>query len=182
MRASRLAGDGRRVLLLASVLAACGDGERADFTVEHMPVLVRTEAAFAHQPDFPDRVARTVEAGLAYFGGTWDDLAGVTLVFEGAQFVACGGVEDAIGCFDGAIRVSTRDPAFVFSCVEQTSLVHEIGHAVLGDPDHLDPRWLDFRSVERALAGGRGYLPEGGEGPCPLFPSVWRHPHGDPPA
>jgi hypothetical protein len=166
-------------LLLLSIGAACG-GAEPDFTIQQTSVQIRSEAAFVRQPDFPERISRTVEAGLAYFGGTWDDLAGATIVFEGSQFVPCPGIESAIGCYDGDIRVSTRDHAFVFSCVEQTSLVHEIGHAVIGDPDHLDPRWLDFGSVERALAGGSGYLPEGGQGPCPLYPSVWRHPRGTP--
>jgi hypothetical protein len=172
-------GRTRAALLVLCTLPACGR-EGPDFTIEQTLVEVRSDAAFAHQPDFPARITRTAAAALDYWGGTWRDLEGVTLVFEGSQFVACGGLEGAIGCFDGDIRVSTRDPAFVFSCVEQTSLVHEIGHAVLGDPDHQDPRWLDFGSVERALAGGRGYLPGGGQGPCPLFPSVWRHPHGGP--
>ena len=166
-------------LLLLGIVAACGR-EESDFTIGRIGVVVRSDAAFVRQADFPGRVASTVAASLAYWGGTWDHLAGTTVAFERSQHVACGGVVDAVACYDGDIRVSTRDPAFVFSCVEQTALVHEIGHAVIGDPHHLDPRWLDFSSVERALSGGRGYLPGGGEAPCQVYPSVWRHPPGQP--
>lgn len=35
-------------------------------------------------------------------------------------------------------RRSTRDANFTFYCVEETVLVHEVGHAVLGDPDHTE--------------------------------------------
>ena len=47
--------------------------------------------------------------------------------------MTCGDHAGAFGCYDGDIRVTTRDPSFPFSCVEQTVLVHEVGHAVIGD-------------------------------------------------
>jgi len=54
-------------------------------------------------------------------------------------------------------------------------LVHEIGHAVIGDVNHEDPRWMDFHSLTTRLDGRRGYTPQG-EDVCQLFPSVWQHP------
>ena len=70
----------------------------------------------------------------------------------------------------------TRDPGVgTVSCVEQTVLVHEIGHAVVGDPLHQDPRWMEFDSLATALAGGTGWGPEGATS-CEVFPGVWRHP------
>lgn len=81
----------------------------------------------------------------------------------------------ALGCYDGSIHVSTRDIATVFHCVEETVLVHEIGHAVIGDPDHTDPRWMDFGAVQRRLEGRAGY-DEQGSTSCSLYVSVWRHP------
>jgi hypothetical protein len=171
------AGTGRGALLTLGLLAACGR-EEPDFEVGRVGVVLRSDAAFARRPDLPDRLARTVGVALRYWGGTWDDLAGATIVLEGSPHVRCGAETGASGCWDGDVRISTRDPAFVFSCIEQTTLVHEVGHAVVGDPRHRDPRWRDFAAVERALSGARGYPPDGGEGPCQLYPGVWRHPRG----
>ena len=168
-------GTRRAMPLVMVLLAACG-GEAPDFAVERVSVTVRSDAAFAHRPDLPDRIRRTLDAALGYWGGTWEDLAGVTVVLEGSLHVRCGRATRASGCFDGDIRVSTRDPGFVFACVEQTTLVHEVGHAVIGDPDHLDQRWRDFAAVEQRLSGYRGYGADGADEPCPIYPSVWRHP------
>jgi hypothetical protein len=54
-------------------------------------------------------------------------------------------------------------------------LVHEIGHAVIGDATHEDPRWMDFQVLTTRLDGRRGYTATG-EDTCQLFPSVWQHP------
>jgi hypothetical protein len=158
----------------ALLLTACG-GPTPDFTVHGTGVLVRTEAAFTKQPDFASRVETTVQAALDYWGGTWKDLEGTTISFEGSQNVRCGDMASAVGCYDGDIRVSTRDVGFTFYCVEETTLVHEVGHAVIGDPGHTDPRWRDFASVARSLAGREGY---GSDNPipCDIYVSVWRHP------
>ena len=159
----------------ALLLAACG-GEGSEFMVRGATVAVRSDAPFTRSEDFPGRVASTVAAALRYWGGSWSNLDGVTIAFEGARAVACGPAA-AVGCFDGDIRVSTLDAGRPVDCVEQTALVHEVGHAIIGDPDHLDPRWLDFAALERGLAGRRGYR-DGGEVTCAIYPSVWRHPPG----
>jgi hypothetical protein len=161
-------------------LAACGGAApgpapTAAFAVRGVGVVVRTAAPFAARPDFPARVESTVEAALAYWGGGWDRLDGVTIDFEGTPHVACAGTAGAIGCFDGDIRVTTQDPTVELTCVEQTALVHEVGHAVIGDAAHTDPRWMDFEPVAQALAGRPGYG-AAGEAPCPIYLSLWRHP------
>jgi hypothetical protein len=162
--------------LAGLLLGACGQPPEApDFWIRGVGVKVRTDAPFARHPDFPARVESTVETGLAYWGGSWRDLDGTTVHFEGSATVACGENASAVGCYDGDIRVSTVDAGTTFSCVEQTALVHEVGHAVIGDAAHLDPRWLDFDAVAQALAGRSGYGATG-EVPCILFPSVWKHP------
>jgi hypothetical protein len=163
-------------LLTILALAACGrEGTAPDFTVRGTGVWVRTDAAFAASADFPARVESTLDAALAYWGGDWRDLEGVSVTFEGETSVACGGVHGAIGCYDGDIRVSTRDPSVELTCVEQTALVHEVGHAVIGDPGHLDPRWMDFQPLATALAGRPGYSTGGAAG-CPIYRSIWLHP------
>jgi hypothetical protein len=167
---------GRSAALLAvAVLAACGSGSRPDFSVRGTAVFVNSTAPFTQRSDFPARVESTLDSALSYWGGSWKDLAGVTISFEGEEHVPCGDFTHSNGCYDGDIRVSTRDPAFTFYCVEETVLVHEVGHAVIGDPGHTDPRWLDFTPVQQALDGRPGYA-DTGEVPCQIFVSVWRHP------
>ncbi len=168
-------GKARRLGLLASVLlGACG-GPRADFSVHGAGIVVRSDAAFTKQPDFPSRVETTLEAALAYWSGDWKDLQGTTISFEGAQNVECGGKPGAVGCYDGDIRISTRDYGFTFYCVEETTLVHEVGHAVIGDPGHTDPRWMDFGALASSLGGRMGYQDRGAVA-CDIFVSVWMHP------
>ncbi len=167
--------------LAAVALASCGSGADRQFAVRDVNVVVRSDEPFTRAADFPSRVESTVEAALAYWGGSWDQLAGRSITFEGSQTVECGTHRGAFGCFDGDIRLSTRDIAFPFNCVEQTVLVHEVGHAVIGDADHLDPRWMDFSSVMERLQGRHGYA-AAGQVDCPLYVSVWRHPPDAPPA
>lgn len=165
--------------LAAAALASCGSPNAASsqpaFAVRDVAIVVRSDAPFTRAVDFPGRVESTVQAALDYWGGNWSHLAGRSITFEGDQTVTCGSHRGAFGCFDGDIRLSTRDPAFVFSCVEQTVLVHEIGHAVIGDVNHTDPRWMDFQVLTHELDGRTGYTASG-EAACQLFPSVWQHP------
>lgn len=161
----------------ALALASCSSTGAAtpDFVVRGASVVVNSSAPFTRHADFPARVESTVEEALQYWGGTWASLEGKTITFDGDQHVRCEGTLEAIGCYDGSIRVSTRDVSSTFNCVEETVLVHEIGHAVIGDPDHTDPRWMDFGQVQRSLEGRPGY-DEQGETSCNLYLSVWRHP------
>jgi hypothetical protein len=168
-----------RVGIFGLLLAGCGGGG-ADFAVHETPVVVRSDAPFTRRGDFQARVESTIDAALAYWGGTWKDLEGKTIYFEGAQHVSCGSTSGAVGCYDGEqLRVSTRDVGFTFYCVEETTLVHEIGHVVIGDAGHVDPRWMDFGAVARSLAGRPGY-DAAAQLDCPIFVSVWLHPpsHG----
>jgi hypothetical protein len=170
----------RSTAVLAAVaflaLAGCGGAvEQPDFVVRGTAVVVRSGASFTQSADFPQRVESTASAALAYWGGDWSALEGRRITFEGAAYVPCGDQAHSVGCFDGDIRLSTLDAGQPLRCVEETVLVHEIGHAVIGDADHSDPRWMDFTSVMEALRGRPGYG-DGGEAPCELAVSVWRHP------
>ncbi len=172
---------GRRAVSIALVvgLSACGSAGSPgpDFYVRGAGVVVNSTATFALQPDFRPRIESTVDAALAYWQGTWRILDGMTITLEGERYVPCGGAAHATGCYDGDIRVSTQDAGITVSCVEQTVLVHEIGHAVIGDRDHLDPRWMDFALVTKQLAGRIGYSANG-EVSCQLEACVWQHPPG----
>jgi len=155
-------------------LAACG-GVQPDFRVRDAGVVVRSDAAFTRSIDFPARIESTVDAALGYWGGSWSDLAGATIVFDGSPHVDCGNLGLSTGCYDGDIRVSTLDAGESITCVEATVLVHEVGHAVIGDADHLDPRWMDFASLAGALDGRAGYAATG-PASCVPVANVWRHP------
>src|SRR5512138_335099 len=161
----------RLSMLVAALTSSCGT-DRVDFVVHETAVVVDTDAPFAQQPDLAPRVESTVEAALRYWGGDWATLRGRTITLSGRASVRCGGSEGALGCFDGDVRVTTADPGTgTVRCVEQTVLVHEIGHAVLGDPYHEDPRWMQLEPVEGALAGRVGYTASG-EADCTIHLSV----------
>jgi hypothetical protein len=162
----------RAIALLT--LSACGSVETG-FPVRGATVTVRTDAAFTRSVDFPARVESTIEAALAYWGGSWADLDGSTIVFEGTAQVECPGIGPTTGCYDGDIRVTTQDAGLTVSCVEATVLVHEVGHAVIGDAAHDDPRWMDFEALAEVLVGRTGYTPSGTT-PCVPVANVWRHP------
>ena len=166
------------ITALALLLAAtsCGGGDRADFYVNGDGIGVKTDAPFARGSDVQPRVEETLSAALTYWGGSWSDLLGRRISLLEGPYVPCGSATGATGCFDGDLAISASDPGTgTFSCVEQTVLVHEVGHAVIGDPEHTDPRWMDFGSLVAALGGRPGYTSDG-ESRCDIFPSVWRHP------
>jgi hypothetical protein len=170
-------------LAAAAVLLACGgSAQEGSRTVELGPdvkVVLETDAPFVNAGDFTERMRDTTDVALAYWGGTWGDMAGRTITLVDAPYVPCHGAE-SLGCTAGDIVLTTRDPGVgTVSCIEETVLVHEIGHAVIGDPDHLDPRWMQMDEVAEALGGHLGYA-AGGTVPCPTYVSVWRHPLGSP--
>jgi hypothetical protein len=155
-------------------LAACG-GSQPKAPSQGVKVVLQTSAAFTLAPDFQSRLDDTIDVALNYWGGSWSNVDGKTVTLVDSQYLECDGRE-ALGCFDGNIRLTTRDPGIgTFVCIEQTVLVHEIGHAVLGDPDHTDPRWMQMDEVASELSGRPGYADEG-TAPCVTYLSVWRHP------
>ncbi len=167
-------------LVPLAALAACGgtpatDPSSPDFAVRETAVVVQSDAAFTRSADFPSRVESTIDAALAYWGGSWSHLAGRTIVFQGAAHVECPGLGPSTGCYDGNIRLTTLDAGQTVPCVEATVLVHEVGHAVIGDASHQDPRWMDFDALAARLVGRPGYSASGPT-TCVPVANVWRHP------
>jgi hypothetical protein len=168
----------RAVVMGAALLSACGTATSAPPSRHRDPRHWRLRPLHgalraAHRPACSDRVDHHRRARL--LGGSWSDLAGRSVTLEGDQHVGCPGIPSATGCYDGDIRVSTNDIGATFSCVEETALVHEVGHAVIGDAGHTDQRWMDFTALALALAGRIGYARDA-EVDCAIFVSVWRHP------
>ena len=166
------------IAIVTIFLAFACESSKPDFDLHGVAVVLNTSARFAHSADFPARLESTIATALHFWNRSWDDLDGTTIVLEDSQYVSCRGVSsNALGCFDsGTIHITTRDPSLgTWHCIEETVLVHEIGHAVIGDANHDDARWMDFAPVLGALDGRAGYTEEG-EASCPLYVSVWRHP------
>lgn len=174
------------VLALLGAVTGCGDvdaragGSRAmTLDLDGVQVDIRSNAPFTRAEDFPWRVETTIAAALAFWGGDWSMVEGRSIIFVDQASVDCGEAQ-SLGCYDGDIRVTTRDPGTgTVACVEETVLIHEIGHLVLGDPDHTDPRWMDMGALAAELGGRRGYTATG-ESSCLSIASVWQHPLGLP--
>src|SRR3990172_683808 len=63
-----------------------------------------------------------------------------------------------------AILMSTGAP---YQCLEQTALAHEVGHAIVGDHDHKDPRWQSDRLWSLAVELSEGVSD------CVVSPRWW---------
>jgi len=174
-------GDLRRAFgwAAAALLVGCGAEGGGPQKAQGLHVVNESTAAFTMAPDFQTRIDNTVDAALQYWGGSWSDVDGLAVTLVDEQYVDCRGT-NALGCYDGNIRLTTRDPGIgTFACIEETVLVHEIGHLVIGDPDHTDPRWMQMDALAAELSGRTGYTQDG-EVPCPTYLSVWRHPLNSP--
>ena len=153
--------SGATAVLAAAALAlsGCFQAQR-ELDVGGVHVELDAAAAstgFASAPDFPARLERMMRIGARYWSGS-DDLAPWRtwdLRFEGTAF-NCGSLEGrALGCTDQAnhvMAVSTKDPSsylykWPVPCVEVTEVIHEMGHALIGDGDHRDRRWRRFDAL-----------------------------------
>lgn len=95
-------------------------------------------------PDLVSDLWRAEAAGLAWWGP--GDLSGWRVEFRP---VLEGGADGLTWWRDRLIQVRPGDPR----CAEDFAWVlpHEIGHALHGDPDHLDPRWLKESAVLESM-------------------------------
>jgi hypothetical protein len=125
--------------------------EAATFCWDEVGVYVESAQPWLHAPDTEVRIRRALDISAAYWGA--ERLAGLRIHFMDVD--ACDGAGG--GCttyYDPAGWVpldadyTYRQIEFDVSqgigaghCVESTPLAHEIGHAVLWDPGHTDPRW-----------------------------------------
>lgn len=169
------------IVLLAATLACGGalneDGTPADrVEVRGVGIVLESRAAFTRAPDFVARAESTIDAALRYWGGSWSALEQRQITLVDDAYVTCGANARSLGCFDHDIRLTTKDPGVgPVPCLEATVLVHEIGHAVLGDAHHTDPRWMEMDALAEELSGRTGYT-DAGETACATYASVWRHP------
>jgi hypothetical protein len=162
---SGLGGWGRSTALAAAALLCTGCFEAArELDVDGVHVALDEDSAaqpFTRDAQFAARLERMMRLGATYWSGS-DDLApwrSWELHFE-SSVMSCGSLEGrAVGCTDHGSRVmsvSIKDPSsyeykWPVPCVEVTEVVHEMGHALIGDGDHRDPRWRRFGELYRRV-------------------------------
>jgi hypothetical protein len=117
-------------------------------------------------PDLSQRVSAVAAGAARVWGASPEALDGYLVVLEQRPF-DCGrtGVEAdrIVGCTWQDRRL-IQVLALGVACPEATALAHEVGHAVLGDNGHRDPRWRDRGFKASLLEAMRDTAPPG----CPL--------------
>jgi hypothetical protein len=139
-----------------------------DESTGHLP-------GWTHARDFSARLLLDLDVSARYWGGSIRDLAGWTVVLRGGFQVACLGASSVGGVGFWGCAHQTGSwidlAAGETVSVEQTALIHEVGHAVLfsrrgdGDDCHTDPRWQDFGPVAAELRA---------DGVSPVMTVWWR--------
>ena len=138
------------------LLTACGGGGSSS-----APVAVTVDGqvapyapAYLSSPNLPSRVKAVLTGAAAVWNAPVAALDGYLVVLEQTPF-DCGktGLEadEITGCTWEDKRV-IQVLALGAACPEATVIAHEVGHAVLGDNDHHDPRWRDPEFWDRMLA------------------------------
>jgi hypothetical protein len=106
----------------------------------------------------PEVTERVLRLSAEWWGGSISDLRGWTVIFHDDAFpldpadpsYVVGGVTRA---YSRTMEVALKYDLF---CPAKSAwpLPHEIGHAIIWDADHLDPRWEQIDELGRLLAGG----------------------------
>jgi len=136
--------------MLALALAACGGrthwpGDPALYGVDLVVVTDPGMPAFVAAPDFRELFKRDLELSARYFGHDPAGLAGLRVVLQSDWLSG-----EKIGAYrpdENTIVVAVRD----FACLGATALPHEVLHYFIGDPNHLDPRWLTFGPLAQSI-------------------------------
>ena len=131
-----------RTLAWVAVLAGC-----------HGPLAVsvglhpsESSPAWVNDDHLSERTSTAASTMARVWGGTPSDLAGWTIKYSDRY------IEERARA--RVVGKSTRTPVLgggtieIWAgtsnvCLEATDLAHEIGHVVIRDHDHRDPRWLD---------------------------------------
>jgi hypothetical protein len=112
-------------------------------------------------PDLEQHVEAVAAAAAQVWGASPQVLDGYRLVLEQRPF-DCGRAGDdadaVVGCTWRDSRV-IQVLALGAACPEATAIAHEVGHVVLGDDDHRDPRWWDHAFWARMITAMRATAP-----------------------
>lgn len=134
-------------LTLGMMISACGP--------EPLAVEFRSSVAWTQQSDAESRVRALADRAAQFWGGDLDQLDGWLVIVQDGT-VQCGDSVQ-VGCteFWPLKRITLSALAgegWHPSCAEQTLLAHEVGHAILYDVDHSDPRWAEIPNWQLADA------------------------------
>lgn len=156
-------------LPLAALLAACGEAPRpspaasfdADATlgwVGGARLVADPHAEFqVERAGLVEEAGRTIALGAALWGAApATALDGWVIVFSGGWF-PCRTAQGATwtwGCTYPAEAVIYAAPDDGPTRCRTSVLVHELGHVVLGDGDHADPRWALVPAVAAMACAG----------------------------
>ena len=132
----------RSVFMALALLAltSCG-GTPLRVEVATSPAPLEELPAYLSAPGLEAHVREVAAAMAEGWGGDSSALDGYLIRFE-QHLITCGASDLADGCTRGSESVIDL-LAWGSACVEATVLAHEVGHVVIGDSDHRDPRWRE---------------------------------------
>jgi hypothetical protein len=118
----------------------------------HGPLDVKNEAAgdpkapaWVRDVNLVERTTAAADAAARVWGGSPGDLDGWTIrwtahVLSRGEWVSTSGLTEPAALGGGTITAWVMTGPW---CLETSVLAHEIGHVIIGDPGHTDPRWYD---------------------------------------
>jgi hypothetical protein len=146
------------VAVVVLVLAAC----RGPLAVGAALTSPADDPAWVTDPGLAARAAAAARTMAGVWGGDPSSFDGWTITFldrhierRGTSFVVGKTTHTPI-LGGGRIEIWTGTSKV---CVEATNLAHEVGHVVVGDHHHRDPRWLDREFWERMAQALRATVP-----------------------
>lgn len=138
----------KAIILAVVLLVACGGRE---------PLAVKVTMAkgpeWTRSPELTEQVTTYADAITRAWDGDPSVLDGGAIYFDAQVVDPDSGLLQLGHCYPGSeihLEVLRESP-----CPLASALAHEVGHAVIGDPGHEDPRWHDaafWSSMAAALA------------------------------
>jgi hypothetical protein len=144
-----------------------------------LPADLALAPAWVTAPDLRERTLAAADVAAIAWGGNLTSTDDTTVAFSTDHYLSCAG-SLALGCNTASydlleLREAHRIEISVWSrptdlvtqaqvllpCVEASILAHEIGHSVIGDDDHRDPRWCDREFWEKVTLAMLRVVPKG---------------------
>jgi hypothetical protein len=142
----------RNALVAVMVAAACSGCTKTwvcqadDFCVGGIPV--QGLPPEMQTDETRGRIEVQLQDGLAHWGATAEALKGWRVVYQEGPVMEDGAAHGGYADYgDSTITLQLTHP----KCIERAQLPHEIGHAVLRDSNHEDPRWRTFDDLFKRM-------------------------------